>query len=173
MTYSLSLRPRALAEIEAVGHGDSFLDELDAVFEVIQAMPLCFPIVFGTVHRALLRRLIPARRETCVRFATMNDVTCVRCHASVPAMQADLCADGMVCRSCMTSAATGGRDAAVLERELSRSTGRKEIITGFVLLTLGIAILSIGAGSGGLMLVPTGMLAAGVFELGRGFTRLG
>jgi hypothetical protein len=103
----------------------------------------------------------------------MNDVTCVRCHASVPAIQADLCADGMVCRSCMISAATGGRDAAVLERELSRSTARKEIITGFVLLALGIAILSIGPGSDGLMLVPTGMLLGGVFELGRGFTRLG
>jgi plasmid stabilization system protein ParE len=63
MTYSLSLRPRALAEIEAacdryalVGHGDNFLAELESVFEAIQAMPLRFPIVYGTVHRALLRR---------------------------------------------------------------------------------------------------------------------
>jgi plasmid stabilization system protein ParE len=62
MTYSLSLRPRALAEIEAardryelVGHGETFLDELD-VFEVIQAMPLRFPPVYGSIHRALLRR---------------------------------------------------------------------------------------------------------------------
>ena len=39
-----------------VGHGDSFLDELDSVFEVIQAMPLRFPIVYGKIHRALLRR---------------------------------------------------------------------------------------------------------------------
>lgn len=63
MTYALSLRPRALAEIQAardqyalLGHGDSFLDELDSVFEVIQAMPLRFPIVYGKIHRALLRR---------------------------------------------------------------------------------------------------------------------
>ena len=62
MTYSLSLRPRALAEIVAardryalVGHGDTFLDELEAVFQVIQTMPLRFPIVYGTIHRALLR----------------------------------------------------------------------------------------------------------------------
>jgi hypothetical protein len=43
MTYSLSLRPRALAELAAarehyavVGHGDAFLDEADSVFEAIQ-----------------------------------------------------------------------------------------------------------------------------------------
>lgn len=63
MTYALSLRPRALAEIEnardryaLVGHGDSFLEELESVFEAIGAMPLRFPIVYGTIHRALLRR---------------------------------------------------------------------------------------------------------------------
>jgi plasmid stabilization system protein ParE len=63
MSYSLSLRPRSLREIEAardryalVGHGESFLDELDSVFEVIQTMPLRFPIVYGAVRRALLRR---------------------------------------------------------------------------------------------------------------------
>ena len=63
MKYSLSLRPRALAEIEAardryalVGHRDSFLDELDSVFEAIQTMPLRFPVVYSTIHRALLRR---------------------------------------------------------------------------------------------------------------------
>lgn len=63
MTYSLSLRPRALAEVEAardryalVGHRDTFLDELDFVFHAIQAMPLRFPIVYRTIHRALLRR---------------------------------------------------------------------------------------------------------------------
>jgi hypothetical protein len=63
MTYSLSLRPRALAELAAareryalVGHSDAFLDELDSVFEAIQAMLLRFPIVYGTIHRALLRR---------------------------------------------------------------------------------------------------------------------
>jgi len=63
MNYSLSLRPRALAEIEAarnrydlVGHGDTFLGEIESVLEAVQAMPLRFPVVHGTVHRALLRR---------------------------------------------------------------------------------------------------------------------
>jgi hypothetical protein len=100
----------------------------------------------------------------------MNDVSCVRCHATVPAAQTDFCADGMVCRTCMASAATGGRDVAVLERELSRSTARKEIITGIVLLTLGITILAI-TGNGQLVLVPSGMLIGGAFELVRGLTR--
>lgn len=63
MTYSLSLRPRALAEIETardryelVEHGNQFLAELELVFEAIQAMPLRFPIVHGSIRRALLRR---------------------------------------------------------------------------------------------------------------------
>ena len=63
MSYSLSLRPRALAEIAAaresyalVGYGKTFLAELEAMIEAIQAMPLRFPIIHGKVHRALLRR---------------------------------------------------------------------------------------------------------------------
>jgi len=63
MSYTLSLRPRALAEIEAardgydaVEHGDSFLAEIETVFDAIQAMPLRLPIVHNTIHRALLRR---------------------------------------------------------------------------------------------------------------------
>jgi plasmid stabilization system protein ParE len=63
MSPSLSLRPRALAEIEdarenyaLVQHGETFLAELETVLEAIQAMPLRFPIVHSTVHRALLRR---------------------------------------------------------------------------------------------------------------------
>ena len=63
MNYVLSLRPRALAEIgaardgyDSVEHGDSFLAEVETVFDAIQAMPLRFPIVHNTVHRALLRR---------------------------------------------------------------------------------------------------------------------
>ncbi|KAB2882708.1 MAG: hypothetical protein F9K40_23345 [Kofleriaceae bacterium] len=63
MSHSLSLRPRALAELQAarngydlVGHGNSFLDELESVLDAIQAMPHRFPIVHGTIHRALLRR---------------------------------------------------------------------------------------------------------------------
>ncbi len=63
MSYELSLRPRALAEIKAareqytlVGHGASFVAALETVFEVMQAMPLRFPIAYRTIHRALLRR---------------------------------------------------------------------------------------------------------------------
>jgi plasmid stabilization system protein ParE len=63
MNYALSLRPRALAEIERardryarVDHGEAFLAELQTVIEAIQAMPLRFPIVHSTIHRALLRR---------------------------------------------------------------------------------------------------------------------
>lgn len=63
MTYQLSLRPRALAEMNAareeyslVGHGDSFIAELETIFDVMRAMPLRFPIAHGTIHRALLRR---------------------------------------------------------------------------------------------------------------------
>jgi plasmid stabilization system protein ParE len=63
MTYSLSLRPRALAEIEAardryalVEHDAPFLDELEFVFQAIRVMPMRFPIVHSTIHRALLRR---------------------------------------------------------------------------------------------------------------------
>lgn len=63
MTYSLSLRPRAMAELEAareryakLGYGDAFVAEMEQVLEAIQAMPLRFPIVHATVHRALLRR---------------------------------------------------------------------------------------------------------------------
>jgi plasmid stabilization system protein ParE len=63
MPFSLSLRPRALAEIQGarveytrVGHGDTFLAELEAVVEAIRAMPLRFPIVYASVHRALLKR---------------------------------------------------------------------------------------------------------------------
>lgn len=63
MTYPLSLRPRALAEIEEardryalVGHGESFLVELESVLDVIRAMPLRFPVAYGLIHRALMRR---------------------------------------------------------------------------------------------------------------------
>jgi plasmid stabilization system protein ParE len=63
MSHTLSLRPRALAEIESardryalVEHAEPFLDELDIVLEAIRAMPLRFPIVHRTIHRALLRR---------------------------------------------------------------------------------------------------------------------
>ena len=63
MSYSLSLRPGALGEIERardgyaqVDHGDTFRAEVEAVIDAIQAMPMRFPIVYATIHRALLKR---------------------------------------------------------------------------------------------------------------------
>jgi plasmid stabilization system protein ParE len=63
MSHALTLRPRALKEAEAardryasVGHGESFLDELESVLDAISDLPLRFPVVHGTVRRALLRR---------------------------------------------------------------------------------------------------------------------
>jgi len=63
MTCSLSLRPRALVEVEKareryaqVGQSEGFLAELDTVLEAIQAMPQRFQIVHDAIHRALLRR---------------------------------------------------------------------------------------------------------------------
>lgn len=56
MTHSLSLRPRALAEIEEarggyalVGHAEAFLAELELILDAIRAMPLRFPIVGGSI----------------------------------------------------------------------------------------------------------------------------
>lgn len=63
MKHALSLRPRALAEIKRarkryamVEHGESFVAELEVVFDAVQAMPRRFPIIHGAIHRALLRR---------------------------------------------------------------------------------------------------------------------
>jgi hypothetical protein len=63
MNRQLRLRPRALTEIERaregyekVGHGESFLQELETVLEAMRALPLRFPIILGAIHRALLRR---------------------------------------------------------------------------------------------------------------------
>jgi plasmid stabilization system protein ParE len=63
MIHTLSLRSRALAEIESaresyerVGQGEAFVGELETVLEAIQAMPWRFPVIRREVHRALLRR---------------------------------------------------------------------------------------------------------------------
>jgi len=39
-----------------LGRTSSVLAELETVTEAIQALPLRFPIVYGAIHRALLRR---------------------------------------------------------------------------------------------------------------------
>jgi plasmid stabilization system protein ParE len=63
MRHTLSLRPRALAELadarrryKLVGHDKGFLAELDSVLEMLQVMPRRFPVVRRGIHRALLRR---------------------------------------------------------------------------------------------------------------------
>jgi len=63
MIRELVVRRRALAEIQRarheydpLGHGRRFFDDLELVLEAIQAMPLRFPVVYGPIHRALLRR---------------------------------------------------------------------------------------------------------------------
>ncbi len=57
MSYSLRLRPRALAEIETardgyaqVEHGYTFRTEVEAGVDAIQAMPLRFLVVYETIH---------------------------------------------------------------------------------------------------------------------------
>jgi plasmid stabilization system protein ParE len=63
MIRELVIRRRALAEIQRardeysqLGHGGRFFDDLELVLEAARAMPLRFPIIYGEVHRALLRR---------------------------------------------------------------------------------------------------------------------
>ncbi len=72
----------------------------------------------------------------------------------------------------MAANVTGGKDIAVLERELTRSTGRKQVGVGLVMLTFGIAILALGLSGGQLVIVPVGMLVGGLVELGLGATKL-
>jgi plasmid stabilization system protein ParE len=57
-----SLAELALAELadarsryELAGRGQSFLADVDAVFEALQVMPRRFPVIRHAVHRALLR----------------------------------------------------------------------------------------------------------------------
>lgn len=78
----------------------------------------------------------------------------------------------MVCRKCIVITTISDKDVARLEGELARSTARKRIITGLIMLTFGITILALGLSRGGLVLIPTGMLLGGFVELGRGLTGL-
>ena len=97
----------------------------------------------------------------------MNDVICCRCKSAVLASHTDFCDDGIVCRTCLVAAASD-QDFLKMERELARSTARRRILTGGIMLTFGLVILSLGMSGGGLVLVPTGMLVGGAVELGRG-----
>ena len=80
MTRELFIRRRALAEIQRarneysqLGQGGRFFDDLERVLEATRAMPLRFPVVYGEVRRALLRRY-PYSVFFRIRPATMTVV---------------------------------------------------------------------------------------------------
>ncbi len=99
----------------------------------------------------------------------MNDMTCVRCHATVSPQLIDFMPDGAVCRPCMVKADSDPDAIARGERAFLRSIGRRQITTGVFMLAVGIAVLAIFSGAGGtVMLVPVGLLVGGVVELARG-----
>jgi len=63
MTNALVVRPSAsrdIAEAHAYhsqhGRGDDFMSAIDQVFSWIAERPLMYPLVYGAVRRALLRR---------------------------------------------------------------------------------------------------------------------
>jgi len=65
MSSTVRFRPEAMAELfeavdwyesRALGLGTEFLRSLDASLAAIQRRPLAYPIVFGRLRRAVLRR---------------------------------------------------------------------------------------------------------------------
>jgi hypothetical protein len=103
----------------------------------------------------------------------MNDMTCVRCKAVVSPQLIDFLEDGAVCRNCIIAEASNPAAIAKGERDLMRSMGWRQLIIGIVMLVIGIAILSLGlSGSGGIVLIPTGMLIGGVAEIAIGISKL-
>ena len=65
MTYTLRLRPEAEAEIEEAfrwyqerrsGLGSDFLLCLEETLEKIEHAPFVYPVVYRSIHRALIRR---------------------------------------------------------------------------------------------------------------------
>ena len=63
-------------------------------------------------------------------------------------------------------------EADQMIRDLAHSTGRREMAIGLFLLVLGIAILAVGLSGGGIVLVPLGIIGAGIAQLVRGGGRL-
>jgi hypothetical protein len=103
----------------------------------------------------------------------MTDMTCARCGGVFPAQQIDFLPDGAVCRDCIRKADSDPAQIDRLERELLHSIGRRQLIIGIFMLVVGIAILAVGASAGGtIMLIPTGMLFGGLYEIIRGVTNL-
>jgi hypothetical protein len=104
----------------------------------------------------------------------MTDMACSRCGGMFPPQLIDYLPDGAVCRECIRKADSDPAQLDRLERELLHSIGRRQLIIGIVMLVLGIGTLVVGASAGGtIMLVPTGMLLGGIYEIIRGAGNLG
>ena len=101
----------------------------------------------------------------------MAQVACVKCQQLVEASETDVTADGAVCRRCIVAASTGPAVAG-LERQLTRSTARKEIIAGSIMMIVGISMLALGLSVGRIALVSVAALVGGIVEIGRGIARL-
>lgn len=98
----------------------------------------------------------------------MQQSSCVRCQRVVDSDQTDFTADGLVCRTCIIASNTDPAKVTALTRELARSTARKHMIAGGVMTASGIAILALGLSGGELVIIPVGVLVAGIVELARG-----
>jgi len=103
----------------------------------------------------------------------MNDMTCVRCQATVAPQLIDFLDDGAVCRQCIIAADSDPASIARSERALLRSIGRRQLLVGVLMLAIGVPILAIGAsGIGSIMVVPVGLLVGGLYEIVRGVGNL-
>ena len=99
----------------------------------------------------------------------MNDMTCIRCHATVSPQLIDFMPDGAVCRDCIRKADSDPMAIARGERAFLRSIGRRQVVTGVFMLAIGVAVLVIfSSGGGSVMLLPVGLLVGGIVELARG-----
>ena len=67
----------------------------------------------------------------------------------------------------------GGTDATQLERDLARSTARRQVVVGIICLVLAVGLFAVSASGGSIVLVPTGLTAFAILELGRGIAGFG
>ncbi len=110
-------------------------------------------------------------------------VVCIRCRIWLAAHQADISADGMLCRKCTISSEVAERLGGALddpealasaERGLALSKSLKQVLVGAAGLLLGIPILifMLWAASAGVMsrgiVLPGVLIIAGALELIRG-----
>lgn len=103
----------------------------------------------------------------------MTDMTCVRCQTPVAPQLIDFMDDGAVCRTCLVTAASDPVAIANGERELMRSMGWRQLIAGIIMLVVGISVLALGlSGGGSLVLIPTGFLLGGAYEVFVGLGKL-